>query len=474
MDRRKFLKTTGYVVGGVAVASAASPIAFPEKEAHFDPNDSFWAKALLPVNPSLQENLKTDVAIIGGGYTGLSSAYHLKKYNPQLKVIVLEAKHTGHGGSGRHGGMLLPQPPTESFQIEHPENPDLHKQVYDFTSNSIKSIKELVEKSGMECDLKLDGFCHTIIDAEDIPYYKEYVETVNKMGMPLEFWDEEKTANQLGTEYYSASVFDLNGGSLHAMKFINILKKSAEELGVVIYENSFVNEINEGKEIELLVNNKFKVTTSKIILATNAYTSKLGYFKSRIIPVHAQTAVTKPLTDEQLRGIAWESRLPFFDSRNYLFHLVLRDDNRIVIGGGDAEYYFRGDLHYKGDLNKVLNMTKTELIRLYPSLKELEFENVWNGLLAMTSDEVPRIGVRGKHNNIYFGLAYNGQGVNMSFLFGNILASIITNNIHGWEKTSYYNFDGGLNSYIPPEPFRWLGSSYLMNYYKRQDKQMTE
>lgn len=120
----------------------------------------------------------------------------------------------------------------------------------------------------------------------------------------------------------------------------------------------------------------------------------------------------------------------------------------------------------------MLEMTKMELARLYPLLKDLEFENLWNGLLCMTSDEVPRIGVRGKYGNIYFGLAYNGQGVNMSFMFGDVIASIISNRNHGWEKTSYFNFDDGLLSYIPPEPFRWLGSTLLMKYYKRQDKKM--
>lgn len=474
MNRRKFIKSAAYGAGGITIASAASPLLFPDKEVCFDPNNSFWSKEFLPFNPALKENIQVDIAIIGGGYTGLSSACHLKKYNPHLNVVILEAKQSGHGASGRHGGMLLPQPPTESFAMYDKDDPELHRQTYELTSQSLKNIQKLVAESGMTCDLKLDGYCHTIIDEEDIPYYQNYVEKANKMGIPLEFWDENKTTEKIGTAYYPASVYDPNGGSLHAVKFINVLKKRAQDLGVSIYENSMVNEITEGEKIVLLINNSFKVTASKIILATNAYTSKTGYFKTRILPVHAQTAVTKPLTDKQIEETGWSSRLPYYDSRNYLMHLVLRDDNRIVIGGGDADYLFRGNLHYHGDINKVLAMTKVELTRLYPSLKNIEFENIWNGLLCMTSDEVPRIGVRGKYNNIYFGLAYNGQGVNMSFMFGDVIASVINDRIHGWEKTIYFDFDDGLMSYIPPEPFRWLGSSILMKYYKRLDKKMIE
>lgn len=374
--------------------------------------------------------------------------------------------HLGHGASGRHGGMILPQPPTKSFEIAH--NIELHKTTYELTSMNMKAIKKLVEESRIECDLKLDGYCHTIIDEEDVAYYKDYAAKVNNVGIPIEFWGAAKTEEKLGTDYYAASVYDPNGGSIHAVKFINALKEKAESVGVEIYENNEVKEIIEGKIIQLKVGTRSAIVNARnILLATNGYTSKLGYFKSRTLPVHAQTAVTAPLTDEQLENIGWESRLPFYDSKNYLMHLVLRDDNRIVIGGGDAEYYFRGDLHYHGDIKKVENLTMTELLKIYPSLKGIKFENSWDGILCMTSDDVSSIGVMGDYKNIFYALGYNGQGVNMSFLYGNVIASVISNKHHGWEKTPYYNYQSG---YIPPEPFRWIGATLLMEYFKHQDK----
>lgn len=466
MNRRKFLKNAGIIISGTAAASAASTLAFPEKKAVYDKNNSFWAKELLTPNLPLTKNINVDVAVIGGGYTGLSAAYHLKTYNPSLHVILLEAMHLGHGASGRHGGMILPQPPTESFEIAH--NIEMHKTTYDLTSMNMKAIKKLVEASNVDCDLKLDGYCHTIIDEGDAAYYKDYTAKANNAGIPVEFWDAVKTEEKLGTEYYAASVFDPNGGSIHAVKFINALKARAEAVGVEIYENSEVKEITEGKTIQLKVGTQSAIVNAKnIVLAANGYTSKLGYFKSRTLPVHAQTAVTAPLTDEQLESIGWKSRLPFYDSKNYLMHLVLRDDNRIVIGGGDAEYYFRGDLHYHGDINKVINLNITELLQIYPALKGITFEKTWDGILCMTSDDVPSIGVMGDYKNIYYGLGYSGQGVNMGFMFGNVIASVLCGKVHGWEKTPYYNYKSG---YIPPEPFRWIGATLLMEYYKQLDK----
>ena len=151
------------------------------------------------------------------------------KYNPKLNVVVLEAKQVGSGASGRHGGMVLPQPPTELFKIAY--EGAIHKITYELTSRSMKVINKLCEESGIECDLKLDGFVHTIIDEEDIPYYKVYVEEANDLGIPLEFWDAEKTEKKLGTEYYAASVYDPNGGSVHAIKLIKALKIMAGKKG---------------------------------------------------------------------------------------------------------------------------------------------------------------------------------------------------------------------------------------------------
>lgn len=442
-----------------------------EKEAVFETNNSFWAKEMKAANAPLNQNLDVDVAIIGGGYTGLSAAYHLMKYNPDLKVVVLEARQVGSGASGRHGGMVLSQPPTESFEIAHEE--DLHKKTYALTSRNMKAMEKLCEESGIDCELKLDGLVHTIIDEEDIPYYREYTEEANELGIPLEFWDAEKTEEMLGTEYYAASVYDPNGGSVHAIRLINALKVMAEKAGAVIYENSKVNEIAEGEEIVLKAGDaNYEVRARNIVLATNAFTSKLGYFKYSTLPVHTQTAVTEPLTEEQLEKIGWDSHLPFYDSKNALIHMVLREDRRIVIGGGYADYFFRDNVGYKGDMQKVYDLTMAELLKVYPELKGIRLEYLWTGVLGMSSDETPKVGVTGKYNNIYYALAYNGQGVNMGFMFGDLIASIYSKRLHGWEDTPYYGHRSGILGFIPPEPYRWIGTKAFMEYYNRQDRKL--
>ena len=293
-----------------------------------------------------------DVAIIGGGYTGLSTAWHLAQAAPGLKIAVLEALQVGHGASGRHGGMVLTQPGPESFEIAH--DLETHKLTYDLTVESMRSLQRLVESTGVDADLRLDGFVHTFLDEEDRPYYEEYVDQVQQAGMPLELWDEDETAAALGTEIYAGGVFDPNGGSVHAMKLVKALKSAVEAAGVRIFGDSPVLDVEEGQPVRLRVGKAGRtVLADALVLATNAYTSTLGYFKYQVMPVHAQAGVTPPLTAQQLDSMGWESRLPFFDSRNALFHLVLTPDNRIVIGGGSAEYFFGNNLHYRGDLAAI-------------------------------------------------------------------------------------------------------------------------
>lgn len=464
-SRRSFLKMAALSGGAVAAAGIGIPYALGESRPCFDPNDSYWALEKPPASPPVQEDLSVDVAVIGGGYTGLSSAWHLARASPGLDVVLLEARQVGHGASGRHGGMVLPQTGVESFEIA--SDLETHKLVYDLTVAGMASLRRLVQSTGGDCDLQLDGYVHTFLDEEDLPYYEQYVQQAVQAGIPLELMDGDETARELGTEMFAGGVFDPHGGSVHAMKLVRALAKAALEAGVRLFGDSPVTGIEEGETIVLRVGDGRRTVRAKaIVLATNGYTSKLGYFKSQVMPLHVQTAVTPPLTGGQLADMAWDSRLPFFDSRNALYHLVLTPDDRIVIGGGSAEYFFGNDVCYRGNLSAISDMMQAELWRMYPALRGMRFEYVWNGILGMSFDGTPGVGVTGKHRNIFYGLAYNGQGVNLSFLFGEVIAALHQGKTHPWLETPYA---GDTLPYIPPEPFRWIGTQLAIRYYDWDD-----
>ncbi len=458
LSRRDFLKIAAWAAGGAAATLVGVPLVWKE-QAVFDPNTSFWALEQPSPNPPLQENLDVDIAIIGGGFTGLSAAYHLAREYPDLNIILLEARRVGDGASGRNGGMLLPQTGPETMKVSYDD--ETHRWTYDLTVQSMHALERLAQADEDHCDLQLTGYLHTIYRQEDVPYYQDYVARVQKMGLPLRFLSREETRAALGTERYFGAVYDPNGGSIHPMKWIRTLKKAAENLGVRIYENTQVLGIQEGERI-LLQTGDFRVRAGEIVLATNAYTSKLGYFRDEALAVHTQVAATEPLTEAQLQALGWRSRLPFYDSRYFLYHLLLTPDNRIVIGGGSAEYFFNNGLHYQGSLSSVAAMLRTELETLYPALQGIGFDAVWDGVLSLTYDEFEAVGLTGRHENIYYALAYNGHGVNLSFLFGQVIAYLHGGRKHGWEYTAYANTP--LRK-MPQEPLRWLGAQAFLAYY---------
>jgi NADPH-dependent 2,4-dienoyl-CoA reductase/sulfur reductase-like enzyme len=151
VTRRGFLKTCGVVAGGIAATTVATeiaiPFAFKEKMA-FDDNSSLWAPAQPERNIPLQQDLEVDVAIIGGGYTGLSCAYHLLQHDPRTSVAVFEARGVGQGASGRNGGMILPQPCNEYMQIV--SDPETHKRTYDITVQNFNELAELIQAQGVD------------------------------------------------------------------------------------------------------------------------------------------------------------------------------------------------------------------------------------------------------------------------------------------------------------------------------------
>ncbi len=430
----------------------------------FDDNNSYWAKSeSLNVTPSLKTDLKVDVAVIGGGYTGLSSAYHIAKTNPDLKVVVFEAKTLGNGSSGRHGGMLLPSLLVEYYDYE------TFKWNYDLSVANMKFIDSLSTTLNIDCDLVLNGYCETIYRKEYVQDYKLYIEEANEAGIPLEYWDKQKTKENLGMDSQYGAMFDPNGGSVHAIKLIKLLKTACENEGVIIYENSPVISFEEGKTIKLDImttNMQYSCEANDIVVATNAFSSKLGILKNKIMPIHTQVAATQQLTNSQIAAIKWNSRLPFYDSRIILFHLVLTPDNRIVIGGGNVDTYYNNGLEYKGNLSRSADFMLNELVVMYPKLKGIKFDYVWDGILGTTYDEVETVGVMGDHKNIYYGLAYNGHGVNQSILFGDVIAHLYIGKYHGWEDTEYYGYK---LSDLPSEPFKFIGSNIYFKYWKWKD-----
>jgi len=467
--RRGFFKKSALAAGGVAVGVVAMEIASPlmfKEVLEFDSNNSLWAHYRPPKNSPLTEDIELDVAVIGGGYTGLSSAYHIKKMFPGRSVAVFEAKHVGYGGSGRNGGLVGPQPAKDHMKIF--SDIKTHKRMDDMTIESLHELKQLARSEGFGSEICHRGKLSVAVNENQLAEMKSYAETERSLGIPIEWWDREKTVHSLGTDVYYGALYDPRVWEINPMKLVHALKKAAERYGAVIYEESPVSAIEEGEVITLTVGEqKHTVKAKAVVLATNGYTTKLGYFKNSVLAIHTQMAVTPPLSESIFSELGWRNRIPFADRRNYLYHIGNTTDNRIFVAGGKAYYFFNNGIIYRVDRDEAFLDMKQELIRVYPKLSHIQFEYSWNGVLGMSLDFSASVGVTGGLNNIFYGLSYNAHGVNLAFFFGKVIADLYANDSDRWKELPLLNAS---LPFVPPEPLKWVGIRGAFAYYRMLDE----
>lgn len=287
-----------------------------------------------------------------------------------------------------------------------------------------------------------------------------------RLGFPFEFWDRQRTKDAVGSNRYLGALFDPNSGQVHPMKLTHGWKAAAEGVGARVFENTPVVSIEEGSTHRLRTTGGREIKAKSLVLATNAYTSKAGHFRNTVVPLHAYIGITPPLEEGTLNEIGWRSRLPFFDSRTLVYYLGLTRDNRIHIGGGRVDYSFNSGLAERGDGESAYAALKRELVRIFPRLAGMNFETTWSGLVDMTPDFAPAVGRTGKHGNVYYGLGYCGHGVNLTSLFGRIIADLELGLDSRWDTLPFVN---RTPLYVPNEPFRWLGVQGALEYYRRAD-----
>jgi gamma-glutamylputrescine oxidase len=467
LHRRKLLRNAAIAGAGTAAASAGvnflAPTILPE-EMVFDTNRSYWAKTSAPVNPSLNSDIEADVAVIGGGFTGLSAAYYLRKNSPGKRVVLLEAKACGNGASGRNGAMVLTQTADRYMQLS--DDPALDKKIYEFTVANIGAIRAIASAGGIDCELETQGALQVCNTPENAAAAKSYAEKARGIGIPIEFWDKQQTAAALGTSVYEGAFFDPNAGQIHPMKWVRALKTSAEFVAAEIYEGTPVIRIEEGPVHRIETSSGHTVKAKSLVLATNAFSSKLGYLRRAVSPIHDYVGITAPIPDSLLAEIGWKSRLPFNDCRTETYYLGITPDNRIHIGGGPVNYSFNNGVRDRADQQHAYETLQYELVRIFPKLARVNFETTWGGVVDMSVDESPAVGQMGKHNNIFYAIGFSGHGVNLTSLFGRIIADLEAGRAEQWSWLPYLN---RMPPYIANEPFRWLGIQASLRYYRLTD-----
>ncbi|MGD8761168.1 MAG: FAD-binding oxidoreductase [Desulfobacteraceae bacterium] len=407
----------------------------------------------LSANPPFTENdARAEIVIVGGGLTGLSSAYHLKKRFPDKRIVLLEAARCGYGASGRNGGILQDFDNTLIMDIYQKKGRKAAQHYFKVDRQGPILVRTLIKDHKIDCDLEECGLIELALDQGDMKRLIKYHEDWKSLGIASRIMNREELRQEIISDRYCGGLHKDRSAVLNPAKFALGLKSVLETLGVEIFECTKVVSIQPGTTIK--IETEFgNITSEAIVLATNAYSHRIGFFKNRIFPMATYIIATEPLREEQMSSIGWRGRKAMFDIRRECNYFRLTSDNRIVFGGGLSPYFYKNAIS-SGNYRPSLNRLESDFFKIWPQLKGVRITHKWGGTLAMTLDFHPTIGVMGDKKNIFYGVGYSGHGVSWSQLSGKIISQLYAN--EDTELTSFY-CTNKIAPYLPPEPFRKVG-----------------
>lgn len=418
---------------------------------------SFW-QTTIEIEPGepLRADAECDVAIIGGGYTGLSTARELKRAAPDLDVVLLEHAVVGHGASGRNGGFVMP---LLGWNLEYAVKKlgrDRAKEAYGAMYEAVDHCIAIIREDEIACDLEETGYLLLATSAARA----RHVEREAKLGAELGFGYELFSGDSLRDHIKSASFingcFDPHTAIINPAKLARGMKRSVEKLGVRVYEQTSLLEMS-GDDPLVLRTPHGTLRARAVVLAVNGYGGALGFLPNRILPVHTFLVLTEPLDASMLDAIGWGKRRTSLEtSRNFIHYFRLTADNRILFGGEDATLYWRS--RYRDEDPDCFLRLEARLREYFPELANVKITHRWGGVLGVTLDMFPSFGVTGAQKNVFYGGGYSGHGVALGAGAGRILAPHVLTRLGREAKgvTSPVTF-GRKPPPLPPDPFLFAG-----------------
>jgi glycine/D-amino acid oxidase-like deaminating enzyme len=363
-----------------------------------------------PATPPLEGDRHASVVVVGGGFTGLSSALHLAAKG--VDVVVLEANEPGWGASGRNGGQVNPGLKHDPDQVEADFGPDLGGRMVALSGNAPNVVFDLIQRHQISCSALQSGTLRSAISVSGGGEVRASAEQWIRRGGPVSVLERNEIGAVTGTDRYRAAMLDRRGGQVNPLGYARGLAQAAMQQGAAVHGGTRVLKAGKTGAGWRLDTARGVVTAEKLILATNGYTDNLwpGLRRS-IVPVFSAIAATEPLPDALVRSIM-PSRSSLYEIGNITVYYRIGTDNRLLMGGRSVQ----GDVTAPERLHYLTNYA----VRLWPALRGVRWTHGWSGQLAYTPDHYPHI--HEPDENVLVCLGYNGRGVAMSSAMGPELA----------------------------------------------------
>lgn len=424
--------------------------------------DSYWAATAgaAPADDGpLGVDTDVDVAVVGGGYTGLSCAYHLAKTG--VKVALLEANRPGWGCSGRNGsfshGSLGRHGYSDWVKLWGIE---VARALYAEGLAGYATVRELISEGNIACDVTEGGYMKIAHRESRVTWLREELAALRSYGANVELLDSDAVAadHYRGQEAFAALRF-ADAIGLHPLKYAQGLLRMARGAGASVYPESPVREIRRDGDIRVLGTPGGRVRAREVVLAVNGYGPEQNRATAgRLLPVLSNIVVTRPMTAEEKAEANLVTSHMMSDTRKLLNYFRRLPDDRILLGN-------RGPLR---PTKTALDAHRAEMLgtirRKFPALHTITGEYFWGGWVAITLDSMPHIANASDDAKLHYAMGYNGTGVSAATHAGRRLAERLT----GVDKMHPI-----LSMRLPRIPFaafRRLGQAALFGWYRWRDE----
>ncbi|KUL33337.1 NAD(P)/FAD-dependent oxidoreductase [Actinoplanes awajinensis] len=393
---------------------------------------SFWLESLGPIErrSPLPGDRDADVAIAGGGFTGLWTAYYLAKADPTLRIVILEAEFCGFGASGRNGGWASGLFPVSEAKLARTFGATAAKAMHTALADAVDEIG----RTGIECDYAKGGVISLIRTPGQL------------RRAPQDALDADAARAICNASGVLGGVYSEHCAALHPAKLVRGLAAAVEQLGVTIHEGTRVRSLRRGE----VVTEHGTVRAGTVVRALEGYTAELAGHRRELAPVYSLMIATEPLPAEVWDRIGLRRRETFSDERRMIIYGQRTADDRLAFGGRGAPY------HFGSRVRPEFDRVPAVFGKLRHTVKELFGIDVpvaarWGGPLGIPRDWMPSVGLR---DGVAWAGGYVGDGVAATNLAGRTLTDLI---LGRESELTALPWVGHRSRRWEPEPARWLG-----------------
>ena len=430
---------------------------------------SFWHASLggmRPTRPPLPESTEADVCIVGAGLTGLWTAYYLRRADPTLRIVVLEAAHVGFGASGRNGGWLsgeLAGSRATYAKAAGGRDPVVRLQRTMFSS--VDEVIDVLAREGIDADVKKGGSLYVARNAAQLERLRAELAYEREWGFSDDYrWLERAELEQrVRVAGVLAAIATPHCARLHPAKLVRGIGDLVERMGVQIHEATPVTRI-EPRSAHTVFGT---VSARHVLRCTEGFTASLAGHKRTWLPMNSSMIVTAPLPAAAWEQIGWDGAETIADSAHVYFYAQRTADDRIAIGGRGVPYLFGSRTDERGRTQqKTATALRAITTSLFPATSGVEIEHAWCGVLGVPRDWCTTVGLDPATGLGWAG-GYVGSGLTTTNLAGRTLADLVRGEASDLTRLPWVNRKPRR---WEPEPLRYLGVHALYALYRAADE----